>query len=105
MRPAGRLWRRNGLGVPKPQRGRPEGSYRLPVVVPLLTVERPREAPEGGKGRRLWCRKYDRCLNFAVARGWSGFDCGGCDVRDEVSEDERLLDIAGVRRLVAEVKP
>jgi hypothetical protein len=96
------------FGVPRQRaipKGRPEGSYRLPIVVPLLTVERPREAPEGGEGRRLFCRRYDACLTHAWARGWRGFDCRDCDVDDEISADERLVDIAGCKRFVAEVKP
>jgi hypothetical protein len=103
-----RLWRfgqeRGSNGTAK-TKGRPEGSYRLPIVVPLLTVERPREAPEGGEGRRIWCRRYDGCLTHAWARGWRGFDCAACEVDDEISADERLVDIAGCKRFVAEVKP
>jgi hypothetical protein len=84
-RPAGRLWRfgerreTNGRGK---KTGRPEGSYRLPIVVPLLTVERPREAPEGGEGRRIWCRRANRCVEFAAAKGWDGFTCVECPVED-----------------------
>jgi hypothetical protein len=96
------------FGVPRQRaipKGRPEGSYRLPIVVPLLVEERPREAPEGGEGRRIWCRKYDGCLTHAWARGWRGFECGGCDVDDEISADERLVEAARIKRFVAEVKP
>jgi hypothetical protein len=102
-----RLWRfgqeRGSNGTAK-TKGRPEGSYRLPIVVPLLTVERPREAPEGGLDRRLWCRRYDRCLTYAAALGWTGFACGECPVDDEISAAERLIEAARIKRFVAEVK-
>lgn len=106
-KPAGRLWRRNGLGVPKGLRGingRPEGSYRLPIVVPLLTVERPQEAPEGGEGRRLWCRRYDRCLTFAAAKGWTGFAYTTCKIDNKISADERLAEAAKLSRMFRRTK-
>jgi hypothetical protein len=95
------------LGVsrgPRKSNGRPEGSYRLPVLVPLLTVERPTEAPEGGEGRRLWCRRYDACLTHAWARGWSGFTCTTCDVDDEVTERERLIEAARLTKHLEKIR-
>lgn len=44
----------------------------------LYRAPRPRTAPPGGEGRLLDCRRYDGCLDIAIARDWPGFDCIGC---------------------------
>lgn len=34
----------------------------------------------GEVARKLYCRRYERCLSYAVSKKWSGFGCQGCDV-------------------------
>lgn len=33
--------------------------------------------------RRIWCRSYERCLNWAIVHSWEGFHCADCPVVDE----------------------
>ena len=47
--------------------------------------------------RRVFCKHYDECLDFAVAKRWQGFHCGECRAyepvqmeRDEWKRDEML---------------
>lgn len=28
--------------------------------------------------RNLYCKQYDRCLDFSVQRGWASFSCHTC---------------------------
>lgn len=65
-----------------------------PRLIPFLLDERPQPASGGGEGRRLWCRRYDRCLSFVVSMEWDGFDCSACAVDDEPTRDEKLLSAA-----------
>lgn len=50
---------------------RAHASFPLPVAAPQST--RP--------DRDLWCRRYDQCLDVAIARDWDGFSCGACPIR------------------------
>lgn len=38
--------------------------------------------------RKLNCRKYERCLNFASIKNWTGFSCSMCPVEDEWTIEE-----------------
>ncbi len=37
--------------------------------------------------RRINCRRYTGCLNYAAGLNWGGFSCESCDVRDEVETE------------------
>lgn len=38
--------------------------------------------PEQGRGDRcLYCDQYDRCLSFAVIKGWESFNCEKCSYK------------------------
>lgn len=52
--------------------------------------------------RRLWCRWYFRCLDFAATRGkqgWDQFTCRECDVRDELGDAEKARQSDAFMRL------
>jgi hypothetical protein len=34
----------------------------------------------GEIARRIYCRRYERCLSYAVSKNWGGFGCKSCDV-------------------------
>lgn len=53
--------------------------------------------------RRVWCRRYQRCLEWASSHGWQGFACRACTVRDEVTEGERLLEAARLSSVRPEI--
>ncbi|MFP5212694.1 MAG: hypothetical protein ACLGPL_04875 [Acidobacteriota bacterium] len=36
--------------------------------------------------RRVFCKHYGTCLDYAIAKNWRGFSCDEC----EVFEDERV---------------
>jgi len=37
--------------------------------------------------RRWFCRRYDDCLDVAVAENWLGFHCRACHINERVSWD------------------
>ena len=39
---------------------------------------RPIQAPVGGEGRKLFCTYYSECVDHAVKRKWTGFNCSSC---------------------------
>ena len=39
--------------------------------------------------RRIYCRYYDDCLDFAVAEQWASWSCKSCAVQENITEDER----------------
>lgn len=55
------------------------------------------DCPE--RAREINCRRYDTCLDYAIAHDWPGFHCGACDVDDELTLDEQRAQAAGVYRL------
>lgn len=36
----------------------------------------------GEIARRIYCRRYERCLSYAVSKNWGGFGCKSCDVQE-----------------------
>lgn len=53
-------------------------------------------SPESAaKGKRLLCTRYVNCLTVAASRGYRGFSCNECNVREEVSRDQQKLDAEG----------
>jgi hypothetical protein len=101
-----------GLPPPvKPKIGRPSKS-RWPV--PFMPKDsKPSWVMVGVGERRVWCRRYDRCLSYAAAEDkeldkvqWDGFDCGLCSVREEEPPTTRILegmDLAGNQDEIREV--
>jgi hypothetical protein len=53
---------------------------------PVLTDETPRDVGN----RRVWCRRYEKCLNYAMAHDWYGFHCDSCAVEDQFTPAEIL---------------
>jgi hypothetical protein len=53
---------------------------------PVLTDETPRDVGN----RRVWCRRYEKCLNYAMAHDWYGFTCDACAVEDQFTPAEIL---------------
>lgn len=64
------------------------------LEMPRLRDERPQScAPvddpeEITKVRRLYCRRYETCLNYAAAAGWVNFSCNSCPVSDVMTDQE-----------------
>ena len=54
-----------------------------PQPFSLISVE------ETDAERRVWCRRYDRCLSHAAVQLWDGWTCAQCDVDDEMSLEEK----------------
>jgi hypothetical protein len=81
--------------MPVRRSGRFARSWPASVV---LLDERPQRAEQGGKGRNVNCRRYDRCLDHTIERGWEGFDCGACSVMDEYTADELRAEGARIQR-------
>ena len=50
--------------------------------------------------RRLDCRRYNACLDYAAAKDWPGFACTQCSVMDPIGEEERATQAAGALRLI-----
>jgi len=46
--------------------------------------------------RILFCRRYNDCLDAAVANSWPGFVCHFCDVREPQSREEFRRDVEGI---------
>jgi hypothetical protein len=51
-----------------------------PCPTPLPCALREEEAVESQ--RNLFCLHYDGCLHQAVRRGWEGWSCRQCPLRD-----------------------
>ncbi|QSQ10877.1 MULTISPECIES: hypothetical protein [Myxococcus] len=51
-----------------------------PCPSPLPTALRDEEAVQAQ--RNLYCPNYDACLHMVVKRGWEGWSCRNCDLRD-----------------------
>jgi hypothetical protein len=39
--------------------------------------------------RRVFCQRYDDCLDEACRRNWRSFSCANCPVREDVPLEER----------------
>ncbi|MFP2907361.1 hypothetical protein ACLESD_20405 [Pyxidicoccus sp. 3LFB2] len=50
-----------------------------PCPSPLPTALRDEEAVD--TQRNLFCPNYDACLHLVVKRGWEGWSCRNCDLR------------------------
>lgn len=61
-----------------------------PIAVLLPLGSSPRRTISGAyvdgqlPERRVFCRRYERCLSYAESQRWAGFDCSGCDVDEAV---------------------
>jgi hypothetical protein len=51
-----------------------------PCPSPLPSALRDEEAVDSQ--RNLFCSNYDACLHLAVRRGWDGWSCRQCPLRD-----------------------
>ena len=38
--------------------------------------------------RRIYCRHYDLCLDYAVDEEWISWSCRYCSIRESITEDE-----------------
>ena len=47
--------------------------------------------------RNLFCLNYDACLHLAVKRGWDGWSCRHCPLRDLRDREPRARDYAESR--------
>jgi hypothetical protein len=57
--------------------------YRTIFPVPDMPEDsKPSWAAEGYGVRRLTCRRYETCLDYAAAKKWPGFDCTACPVEE-----------------------
>jgi hypothetical protein len=54
--------------------------------------------------RRLDCRRYDACLNYADVKQWPSFSCAMCPVNDLISDEERLAQMAAVMRITTQME-
>jgi hypothetical protein len=78
-------------------RGRPEV---LPAIAVLLPAGcKPRrglpivDEEQASSVRRVDCRRYDRCLSYAVSKGWASFGCGSCEVDERIGMFDRRRDM------------
>lgn len=54
---------------------------------------------EGGRPyRRLYCRWYGRCLEYASGRKWDGFTCRGCVVDEPLDDETRKIENRALTR-------
>lgn len=53
--------------------------------------------------RRLDCRRYDRCLDYVEAKMWDGFSCSQCRGYVQITDEQRLVQLAAAMRLYAAV--
>jgi hypothetical protein len=91
-------------GLPPPPPAKIGAPCRSRWPVPRMPPDsKPSWAAEGVGERRLWCRRYDRCLSYAAAADaakdksqWPGFDCTACGVREEEPPTTRILEGMGL---------
>jgi len=38
--------------------------------------------------RRIYCRHYEACLDYAVEQDWVSWSCAACPVHDEISVEQ-----------------
>lgn len=38
--------------------------------------------------RRIYCRHYETCLDFAFAKKWVSWSCGDCPIVDKIALEE-----------------
>lgn len=48
------------------------------------------ENPISVGSRKFDCRRYEKCLDYAIAQDWLGFHCENCEVEDEYTRDEKI---------------
>lgn len=85
LKRARKVWqetaRRDRLADYEPRKVR----YRIIFPMPVMPPDsKPSWAAEGFGDRRMTCRRYETCLDYAAALKWPGFDCTACPV-DECS--------------------
>jgi hypothetical protein len=67
-----------------------QGRTAVPVAVLLPLGSNPKRTLSNSyfdgtvPERRIFCRRYERCLSYAESQRWSGFDCTKCDVQEPV---------------------
>ena len=42
-------------------------------------------------GRNLFCRHYDRCLDYAIKKAWDSWNCTKCDFKNKVSDQTFIM--------------
>lgn len=65
-----------------------------PISMTILTPE------QAGVERRVLCRQYDECLDYADRLKFPGFSCAECSVQDEMTREEAREDFEGLARLL-----
>jgi hypothetical protein len=66
-----------------------------PCPSPLPSALRDESAVE--TQRNLFCFNYDACLHLAVKRGWDGWSCRHCPLRDQRHCEPQARDYAESR--------
>jgi hypothetical protein len=66
-----------------------------PCPSPLPSALRDESAVEAQ--RNLFCFNYDACLHLAVKRGWDGWSCRHCPLRERRDSEPRARDYAESR--------
>lgn len=71
---------------PRTAQGWKKKQALLLAKAPVLTEENPCDVGR----RRINCRRYEKCLDYAMAQDWYGFHCDKCPVDDEYTGEELL---------------
>jgi hypothetical protein len=53
--------------------------------------------------KKIYCAKYDQCLDYAVAFKWKGFKCTECKVDERMREEQEISDSKALIELAAEI--
>lgn len=87
--------------------GRPPRKVNLVGVPGLFLGSQPRACPELNEIRvdlrRVLCRRYENCLNFAFSQNWSGFDCTNCEIDEKITIDDHRRDLEGLANFLVEL--
>ena len=76
----------------------------LPVIGNPVACNRITDPDNVNRIRRIDCRSYDRCLDFAVDSGWRGFHCNECRGYEAPTPEEQRRDYMGALTLLAETQ-
>lgn len=77
-------------------------------MIPNPKESNPTEANKALKNdfssyRKIYCSKYNDCLDHALALRWKGFTCNECCVDNPISRDQFKSDIISLLELAKEV--
>lgn len=78
----------------------------LPHPVAASAVFSTREFPGGiweAPPRRIYCAHYQSCLYTADQQEWPGWSCTSCNVTEEISEHQQLVDFHGLADVYWEI--